>query len=355
MWKTIEYTGDIMPEILDMTIEYYGKDNDISKCEFIEHEYFGNLAGKAVIKLAYDEEKQVLAGQYIVIPMRVKIGDKIYPVILSLNTLTRAAYRGQKIFITLAEAVYRECAMAGYKFCYGAPNPNSHPGFLKKLSFRDAGVMPLFLKIIHPSRLVKEKLKFSLLELLSSPFNLIFHLYRKATKTQVIEITKENVSLIDIFWNGNKDKYEVIGVRDSGYILWRYLNMPCREYKIFAACEGENIVGYVIGRITEVAGMSCGMLVDFMVEKGMQDAAMSMLKCIEQYFYSTKVGLMGCLMQKHFEEAAYLRKLGFFECPKFLEPQPFPIIYREFNEYPGNEKMNDFSNWFFTMGDYDVI
>lgn len=355
MWKTIEYTDDRMPEMLNMTIEYYGEDNDISKREFIEHEYFGNPTGRAAIKLAYDEEKQMLAGQYIVIPMRIKIGDKVYPVILSLNTLTREAYRGQKIFITLAKEVYRECTAEGYKFCYGAPNPNSHPGFLKKLGFRDTGVMPLFLKIIRPSQLVQDKLQLTALELLSRPFNLLLHPYTKATETRIIPITKDNIFLIDQFWNDNKYKYEVIGVRDSDYISWRYLNMPCREYIIYTACDGENVAGYVIGRITEVAGMRCGMVVDFMVAKGMQDAALSLLKCMEQYFFSMNVGLMGCLMQKHFEEAAYLRELGFFACPKFLEPQPFPIIYREFHEFPGNEKMNDFSNWFFTMGDYDVI
>lgn len=118
----IEYTDDRMPKMLHMTIEYYGEDNDISKREFIEHEYFGNPIGKTVIKLVYDEKNQVLAGQYIVIPMHMKIGD--------------------------------------------------------------------------------------------------------------------------------------------------------------------------IGRITEVAGMSCGMLVDFMAAEGMKDAAMSLLKCMEQYFFSTKVGLM---------------------------------------------------------------
>lgn len=100
MWKSIEYSKEKLNEIIEMTVEYYGEDNDISQKAFLEHEYFENGAGKAFIKLAYDEENQKLAGQYIVIPMKMKIMSTEYPVILSLNTLTREAYRGQKIFTT---------------------------------------------------------------------------------------------------------------------------------------------------------------------------------------------------------------------------------------------------------------
>ena len=64
---------------------------------------------------------------------------------------------------------------------------------------------------------------------------------------------------------------------------------------------------------------------------------------------------MGCLMQKHFEEAHILKKAGFFVCPKPIEPQPFPIIFRKFNDMERSELMENFDNWFFTMGDYDVI
>ena len=131
--------------------------------------------------------------------------------------------------------------------------------------------------------------------------------------------------------------------------------MPYRKYKIFACGCEKNITGYVVGRITEVAGMKCGMIVDFIVELDEANVAMALLKKIEQYFVSENVGLMGCLMQEHFEEAIYLKKFKFFKCPKFMEPQPFPIIYRKFNEFEGQELFSDFSNWFFTMGDYDVI
>lgn len=354
MWKSINYSDNMLTEMLEMTVENYGKDNDISKKDFIQHEYFKNPCGKAYIKLAYDQENNVLAGQYIVLPMKIKIIDQQHPVILSLNTLTRENYRGQKIFAALAEETYKECGALGYKFCYGAPNPNSYPGFLKRLSFRNIGTMPLYLKIIHPSLLVKQKLNNSFLSLLAAPFNLVFKPQRTADLKSIISINKDNVNLIDTFWEQIQNKYQIIGVRNSDYLNWRYLCMPEREYQIFAFYEEQKMKGYLVGRKTEVAGMQCGMIVDFLVEKGRNDIASALLTFIQKKYYAEGIGLMGCLMQRHFEEAKSLKKSGFFICPKFMEPQPFPIIYRNLNKLDNIADI-DFQNWFFTMGDYDVI
>lgn len=357
MWNTIEYSKNMLSEIIDMTIENYGENNDISKKEFIEHEYFENPEGDAYIKLAYDNTNNVLAGQYVVIPMKIKINKNEYPVILSLNTLTREQYRGQKIFITLAEDVYKECSVKGYMFCYGAPNPNSHKIFIKRLGFNGIGIMPLYLKIIHPSLLVKQKCTSSILSVLSKPLDIFCHKMRMSKKTNIsiISINKENLYLIDDYWRRINNKYPIMGVRTADFFQWRYLDMPNREYYIWAACENDIVVGYIIGRITDVSHIQCGMIVDFLVTPNRQDIAKSLLCKAQKEFYTKEVSLMGCLMQKHFEEAKWLRKTGFFKCPKFMEPQPFPIILRKLDKENNIEELNNFKNWFFTMGDYDVI
>ncbi len=356
MWEIIDYSPEYFDKMIDMTIEYYGKDNDIANGEFIQHEYFSNDSGDAVIKLAYDFDNDVLAGQYIVIPTKIKVGAESVVTTLSLNTLTRDQYRGQGVFTALADAVYETCIQRGYGFCYGAPNPNSHPGFIKKLQFRDIGVIPLFLKIINPSQLVREKMKSNVLSFFAKPFGLFFKpCIDKNQDITIEEIVNDNVICFDDLWNKLKDKYSVLGIRDSKYIKWRYLEIPIRDYKIFIARQESIVLGYVICRITDVAGMRCGMIVDFMFENKNEAVGKKLLCSAEEYFDKEKVGLMGCLMQSHFEEAKIIKKAGFFKCPKFMEPQPFPIIYRRFNSFNGEHCMSDFDNWFFTMGDYDVI
>ncbi len=354
MWKMMEYEEEYFQEMLDMTIEYYGDDNDIANDNFIRHEYFSNPAGDAFIRLAYDDDKQCLAGQYIVIPREYAVDGRTYRSVLSLNTLTREAYRGQQIFTKLADAVYAECSRQNIYFCYGAPNQNSFPGFIKKLSFRDMGEVPLYLKVLNPVRILGDKIH-------------VNHHEKKEEKTlpediygkdgSILRITGDQSVLFDAFWKKICRKYPIIGVRNAAYMKWRYLDMPLREYMIYMAMKKGEPCGYVVVRVCTVSDMRCGMIVDFLVEHGMEDAANLLLEAAITYFKAHKAGLAGCLMQRSSEESAYLQKKGFFICPKKMLPQPFPVIYRQFHEVSPEQGANveDFSQWFFTMGDYDVI
>ena len=93
MWVHKAYTSEYMNQILEMTREHYGPENDISNAEFLQHQYFSNHAGDAIIDLAVDPDDGVLAGQYIVWPMRFSIFGEPSQAVVSLNTLTREKYR----------------------------------------------------------------------------------------------------------------------------------------------------------------------------------------------------------------------------------------------------------------------
>lgn len=62
MWKAIEYDNRYLGEMLQMTVEQYGSENDIADQNFLMHEYFENPAGDAVISLAWDDTKMKIAG-----------------------------------------------------------------------------------------------------------------------------------------------------------------------------------------------------------------------------------------------------------------------------------------------------
>ncbi len=351
MWKIIDYSGKLFSEMIDMTREYYGEDNDISHDAFIQSEYFENPIAAARIKFAYDQDKKRLAGQYIVLPKLFSVNKKYYETVLSLNTLTRSDYRGQHIFSKLAEANYLQCQRDQIKFCYGAPNPNSVYGFLHNLKFKKMGEIPLSLKINNPFYLTLDKLHINY-KCDNQPAK-----KKMQQDSQIVLIEENNVTLFDQLWDELNGKYPVMGVRDAAYVKWRYINLPRRDYIIYVALENNKPAGYIIGRIMNVAGMRCGMIVDFLFSKGRIDMGEKLLNYLQSDFNNSKVGLYGSLMMKKTEEKRVLEKNGFFECPKRLLPQPFPIIFRQFNELDksDNETVLDFDNWFFTMGDYDVI
>lgn len=357
MWEIVDYKQKYLQEMLEMTIENYGIQNDISNLTFIKHEYFSNPDGEAFIKLALDTENNRLAGQYIVVPRKFVINGRFVECVLSLNTLTRNEYRGQQVFTKLAEAVYEECKNQKKYFCYGAPNQNSFHGFIKKLDFRNIGDVPLYLKILDPLRIVCDKIRIPYNDHRSERNKSRRKAGKNKSDIAIVGITNKNVQLFDLFWEKIKCKYPVTGVRNAKYVKWRYLNVPLRNYCIYMVLEDHLPCGYIIGRISEVAGMRCGMIVDFLVDTGRKDVGGLLLKKIIWKFRQYRIGLLGCLMQKECEEAICLEKKGFFVCPRKLLPQPFPIILRQFHclEEKDRVDLENFSHWFFTMGDYDVI
>lgn len=199
MWKAVKYLPENLAETIDLTREYYG-DSWISDPGFLKWQYEDNPAGPAVIQLARDVETDQLAGQNVVIPMRFKTDDKTVNGTLCLNILTREAYCGQGIFTGLAKPVYQDCAEQGLEFCYAFPNPNSYPGFIRKLGFTDLGSVPLLLLPLNPKALVQKKFG-SWLAPLALPFHLLFRVKdRLDDRYEVYPLTALNLSELNVFW-----------------------------------------------------------------------------------------------------------------------------------------------------------
>jgi hypothetical protein len=365
MWKAVKYQPENLPEIIEMTREYYG-DSWISDTGYLKWQYEANPAGPAIIQLARDVETDQLAGQYVVIPMRFKAFNKTVNGILSLNTLTRQIYTGQGVFTGLAKAIYQACAEQGPEFCYGFPNPNSYPGFTRKLGFTDLGCVPLLLRPLNTKALVTRKFG-SLLGSLAFPFQLFYKVKDRSNDNyEVYPLTAFNLSDMNAFWAKVQDKYPIMGIRDADYIRWRYFENPYRDYQIYGIHKknSSELIGYIVGRCTEVEGMSSGMIVDFLVDPSHPAAGKYLINRLLRFFVANNMDLAGSLMLPYTEESCILKANGFFTCPKALEPQPFPVIYRRLSskrEEEGNYgegNQNPFlqlDHWFLTMGDYDAI
>jgi len=358
MWQVVKYRPENLPETLEMTREYYGE-SWISDLGYLKWQYENNPAGPAVIQLARDVASDQLAGQYVVIPMRFQADNETSIGTLSLNTLTRQIYAGQGIFTGLANAVYQACAEQGSEFCYGFPNPNSYPGFTKKLGFTDLGCVPLLIRPLNTKALVKKRFG-SLLASLALPVHLFYKVKdRSDDRYEVYPLTAFDLSAMNAFWTKVQHKYPIMGIRDADYIRWRYFNNPYRDYQLYGIHKqnSSELLGYIVGRCTEVEGLSSGMIVDFLVDPSVPEAGTLLINRLLRFFVDNNMDLAGSLMLPQTEESRLLKANGFFTCPKALEPQPFPVIYRRFSpQREGNpDPFLHLNHWFLTMGDYDAI
>jgi len=351
-WNVCEFQNENLDEMIKITVENYGK-IEIADKSFLQWQYFDNPAGNALIKLAKSSQNEVV-GQYIIIPMKIKFNDEIIYSTLSLNTLTRKDYRGKGIFVGLADAIYSKCKEGKIRFTYGFPNQNSYPGFIKKLQFQDLGSIPLLVRPLSVKKLLFNKFNSKLLANVGGLLQPIFNTSVKdSEEIKIMRITSKFEDF-DEFWKSIKDKYKVIGVRNSEYIKWRYSDIPIREYYIIGAYRNEELIAYSILRNTEIEKYRCGMIVDFMIKDGEKLAGKKIINEAINQFKKEGIELAGCLMLPNTEEYQILKANRFLKCPKFLEPQPFKIIYRNHHDN-NNEQLENINNWFLTMGDYDVI
>lgn len=350
MWTVCDYSNSDFSGILLLTKEFYG-DIEISDENYIKWEYFENPAGEAIIKVAKNETGEIV-GQYILISINMRVFGKQLKASLSLNTLTKNEYLRQGIFTTTSENAFNTCKTDGYAFTYGYPNQNSYYGFIDKLNFTDLHKVPLLIYPCDLKSLIKKRVGKVISMFVP---NIFFSLKRKVNDSNIIEIKENNIHLLDDFWHVIKNKYPIMVVRDARFIRWRYLDIPIRKYSIYAYVRETKIYGYIITTTKEVEDIQNGMIVDFLVlGDEFEVGRLLIYKCFEM-FKKNNVELLGCLMLEHTIEYQILRKCGFLKTPRFIEPQPFPLIYRSHQEEYNTEQMKNIENWFVSMGDYDAV
>lgn len=353
-WVVEDLTRDKVWAIAKLQESHYGIKDDTADLSYLDYEFFQNPDGPTFGQIAWNEEKQEAAGGYELTAVRVKLGQTIEICFHNANSLTRASYRGQGVYIANVRRAFQRAQTAGYFMTYGFPNPNSYPIQIKKGLFEDLGAVPLLLRPLKPSGMVRSYLKSGVLATLARPFDGLFHPRNKGG-AEVVRLTDDNLELADQFWSAVRNKYPILLIRDRQRLQYRFLDIPRRKYTCLFALKEGRPVAYASGRIMEVAGIQCAMMSDFLYLSENESEAKSLLRALMHTLQAQGADMAGCLMLSHTEEAHTLKKLGFFICPKFMEPQPFRFCLHTFRDQTDGPDCKDLKNWFFTMGDYDVV
>ena len=155
---------------------------------------------------------------------------------------------------------------------------------------------------------------------------------------------------IDELWNRVSRLHRVIGVRDSGYLNWRFNSRPDTTYVCLAAATGSDIVGYLVYRMVEQDGARWGYIVDFLCE-GDPAAIFSLLvRRAEERMIADGAKAIVCFMAKApFRQA--LRRAGFY--PSIFGTRSYmtgAVVSEDLQLQPFAEVQS----WFATMGDGDA-
>ncbi len=278
-----------------------------------------NPAGKHMIKLMWDENK--LVGHYAVSPAKIMIEGKEYLSTLSMTTMTDPDYGGRGIFGKLANSLYKELENElGVKAIWGFPNNNSHYGFIKKLEWKDLGLishigLPLSNIVPQLSNRIRQ-----------------FEVFKPKHEDIITKITSN---------------FSVYAKRDIDYLTWRYNEKPKVKYFKFEYFAQE-VQSFIIVKKypSDIEGINNL----FITELGIDFSHLNILPVFISHllaFFGQKDAVLYTWLSVFDKRYIYLERAGFYPTGKSTY-----LGVRANNEK--TKVLTDFRNWYYSYGDSDV-
>lgn len=189
-------------------------------------EFVENPAGTGYVRLAWAGD--TLAGHYAVIPYHIRTSQGTVKGSQSVDTFTRADYRGQGIFVGLAEEVYQAATAQGVSVVFGFPNQQSAHGLIQRLHF--AAPFSLY-HYVRPLRLG------------SIPVPIIGSRFG---------VTSRAIGAMPSDWaelqRSFESQHKLMIERSVNYMNWRFLECPDRQYELVEFRERKRLIGVVVLR-----------------------------------------------------------------------------------------------------------
>ncbi|AKT39553.1 GNAT family N-acetyltransferase [Chondromyces crocatus] len=257
--------------------QFYGRPSD----DYLDWLYVRNPAGMPFCHLAMDGD--VIAGQYVVIPIDMVARGQSFKACLSLDTFTHEGYRRQGIFKGLAEAVFRDVRAAGCRFTLGFPNARSHHGLVKSLHFEEPFGVYLLVK-----PLARAALGAGVGRVVPSLLGAVARYSR--LKIETPEVVESD--WIDRLW-GLRRAVTSIGFAKTGtWFRWRFDGNPRVSYRIITA--------------TRADGEPAGVLVWSKDERAGRRPAVNLVD-LEATGHGVRAALVGALLEKIAGEADFVK------------------------------------------------
>jgi hypothetical protein len=355
MISEIKVFNDSPPisKLVDLAKSYYQSGEIISE-KYLDWQYNKNPFGYPYYSLAFD--KDLVVGQYLVIPLKYRINNSIINGTLSLNTLTHPNYQGKGLFIKMATETYEFCRKSNISLTVGFPNPLSYGGFVKKLNFKSLGYCDLMICVLRPFTFLKNQFQLKKKKNKhGGDVEIKIELKNRSNcNTIITNLTTNDCKSYDIFWNSITEKSNLISLDKTwDYINWRYFEIPSRKYYLIKSVQNGIITSVCAFRVEKVLGTNTAIIMDLLMLD--ECDAKLLLKEIKRNLRKNKINAITIIRPNNIKVKKLLVKNYFFKIPKKILPQPIPYIFLQHNKINSNIKIDDIFNWTVSFGDYDIF
>jgi GNAT superfamily N-acetyltransferase len=361
-WVSSRYSPEDALDRVQLLQKIWGDSEPIARAFQDWHCHMGP-GGPAIAAIAREPETGQLIGQAVTVPIRMSVADRPRTAGLSLGPVTDPAHQDRDMLVDLLREACTFSAEDGIAFSYAFPDNLSHSTFVHKAGFKDIGSVPLLIRPLNPERLALKTTHGLVLKRTSSFVRRIWRTSPAASPRESppdLEIAQIGFfdDSFDVFWERVRHRFPIMVVRDPAYLNWRFADVPTRVYTTFAARSDGQVRGFAVLRVAPFGRFSAGMIVDLVVEASAEGRAAGrvLVDRAYSYFGDLDVDIIASLAPRHTDEFRLLRSRGFWVCPKFLQPQPFRLVVRCYDEGGSTSHLaHDLPNWFVTLGDSDVV
>ncbi|NQU17139.1 MAG: GNAT family N-acetyltransferase [Candidatus Saganbacteria bacterium] len=335
----------------------WGNESDLSSREFLNWQYLDNPAGKAIVWLAKENDNNTIVGQVVFLPMRFNFRGKEILGACAANVLIDVKFRNKGVFAILARKAVAQIKNSSIKFIYGLPNNLAFPTWIKRVGFRNLGVIPDLIYVLNFEKLLQSKFCNNILKKMLVLLGKAYYLNLMPGKDpnyNVYNLTAFDEK-IDNLWKKGHLCSDSICVRRKDYLNWRYFSCPTRDYKILAVNFRGELQAYVVLRIVTDSSLKVGWIVDlFSSSTRIGSRGMGILiNAAIDHFRGNGVDIVRSIVSRGSRGFCSLRKNRFLPVPKFLKKwQTEIILHPLLGEMDVAESLN---NYYFTLGDNDAI
>lgn len=336
---------------LHLFLDCFSRNDSSRSLELLEWQYFQPPSGKLFVEFALTPmPEQRLAAIYATFPVTMRVMGESVLGVQSLNTLTDQDFRGKGLFLKLAKTLYERCANDGVKLIYGFPNGNSAHGFFHRLEWRSLDPMPLMLRPLRSTYLLKKILRNDMIAKIFD-FPLTLGRSPKLKKNQSIRTITAFGSEIDEIWQTFSRNINFTIERNTSYLQWR-LGRPEENYESFAVFENEHIIGFAIIGVSNLeSGNLVGKLMEIVFDPlDTKTGAALMTEAIRR-LTTRGCGAIWAWNFKHSPNHAIFRKAGFISISMKHNPSELHAGARPFTEMPTIGNRNE---WYVSLLDSDT-
>lgn len=331
-------------------------------CSPLEHwrwKYQNNPLRTNRITLGISDNRIVGCNHYL--PLKVKIGNKVYLSSQGLDVAVHSDFRRMAIFNKMMDLGIKMKKEYGSQFHYYVTWNLNLSKFLLSYYHRFPHYARRLFRIHNVGlQLRKEPMKFGSIYQYGVRLMKLANQCRNALQSNRLSSYGFDIEKIihfdervEGFWEELRDHYHFIVERSRDYLNWRYCDPRGGDYLVKIAQRDAKILGYMVLRIERHhPDYPIGYIVDLLTLPNRLDVATALVEDAVSYFDGHHINIILCMLMRNHPYEAILKRNGFI-----IKRERVPLFYKAYAEIKELTKreIRSPSRIHFVYGDLDVI